>query len=116
MGVGALPKQFHCTVVHGPKLALRGVTSHLDDDTSGVLVYNFNKGPNDPIHCRPIALATALTYLATSSSLVFTVRVCACMCGGATLRAAPAVLTAWAQERDHWVQRVRCPRRPPPIH
>eukprot|EP01047_Picozoa_sp_COSAG01_P132814 COSAG01_NODE_62748_length_283_cov_0.717391_1_plen_68_part_01 len=25
-------KQFHCTVAHGPKLALRGVTSHLVTD------------------------------------------------------------------------------------
>ena len=25
-------KNFHCTVVHGPKLALRGVTSHLVTD------------------------------------------------------------------------------------
>jgi hypothetical protein len=25
-------KHFHCTVVHGPKLALRGVTSHLVTD------------------------------------------------------------------------------------
>ena len=25
-------KTFHCTVVHGPKLALRGVTSHLVTD------------------------------------------------------------------------------------
>jgi hypothetical protein len=34
-------------------------------------------------HCRPIAFATALTYLATSSSLVFTGRVSvrACVCG-----------------------------------
>eukprot|EP01047_Picozoa_sp_COSAG01_P137365 COSAG01_NODE_67875_length_265_cov_2.445783_1_plen_41_part_01 len=29
-------------------------------------------------HCRPIAFTTALTYLATSSALDFTVRVCVC--------------------------------------
>jgi hypothetical protein len=31
-GVIIAQKNFHCTVVHGPKLALRGVTSHLVTD------------------------------------------------------------------------------------
>jgi hypothetical protein len=68
----------------------------VDDDTSGVLVYNFNKGPNDPIHCRPIALATALTYLSiylATFACVFAVQV-GVRAWGATLRAAPVVLTA----------------------
>ena len=33
-------------------------------------------------HCRPTAFTTALTYLATSSSLVFTVRVRVHVCVG----------------------------------
>eukprot|EP01047_Picozoa_sp_COSAG01_P050202 COSAG01_NODE_5049_length_4525_cov_11.015590_3_plen_82_part_00 len=50
-------------------------------------------------HCRPTAFTTALTYLATSSSLVFTVRVCMCAC--------VPVWGARQQGKWHWLSASR---------
>eukprot|EP01047_Picozoa_sp_COSAG01_P069249 COSAG01_NODE_10193_length_2224_cov_3.981176_1_plen_157_part_00 len=78
-------------------------------------MYTSTRNLSVPIHCRLSTFTPALTYLATSSSLVFTVRVCVRVCVGSYAASCTSGANSSSCVCGVWMRACVCIASAPPL-